>query len=187
MIDFIDDMNAVCANFGLMRKPAAQPIYGRAIFSPCGLYRTMLIRTWDDSLPMLPLVMLNASTADASINDPTITRCIGFGRRDGFGGLLVGNLYGLKSTDPRGLKLVSDPFGEDNDKALSDIAAYAVAHNVSVLCAWGVHGTYRNADARFLNIARHYGARLVCLGKTKGGHPKHPLYIRANQPFEAFN
>jgi hypothetical protein len=27
------------------------------------------------------------------------------------------------------------------------------------------------------------GADLVCLGHTKGGNPRHPLYVRGDQPF----
>lgn len=157
-----------------------------AEFSPCGLYRWLLTRQWDEALPMMPLVMLNGSTADASVNDPTITRCMGFGRRAGAGGLLVANIYGLRSTDPARLKVAGDPFGADNDKALALVARYAVDRGVAIVCAWGVHGSYLNADKRFLAIAKHHGARLECLGKTKDGHPRHPLYLKSDTPFEPF-
>lgn len=50
--------------------------------------------------------MLNPSTADAEIDDPTITRCIGFAKSWGFGGLMVGNLWAYRATDPKELKKI---------------------------------------------------------------------------------
>ena len=44
------------------------------------------------------------------------------------------------------------------------------------MCPWG--------GDRGAFVARHMlrqGAHLVCLGVTTGGHPRHPLYVRADQ------
>jgi hypothetical protein len=136
---------------------------------------------------MLPVVMLNPSTADADFDDPTIRRCMGFARREGHGGVLVGNLFGLRSPTPDILRDHGQgAFGIGNESALLEIMAYAVQRGVPLLCAWGVYGAIFGAGAEFVSTARHIGVPLVCLGKTKEGHPRHPLYVRGDKPFEAF-
>jgi hypothetical protein len=50
-----------------------------------------------------------------------------------------------------------------------------------VVCAWGSNAKPERA-ARVASIMRDAGARLWCLGTTKDGLPRHPLYVRADQP-----
>jgi hypothetical protein len=57
-----------------------------AVLDPTGTYRYHLTRVWGDG-PRLLLCMINPSKADHSANDPTIVRCIGFGKREGMGGI----------------------------------------------------------------------------------------------------
>jgi hypothetical protein len=70
-----------------------------ALFSPCGRFRYRLGRRWAEG-PTVALVLLNLSTADDEVDDPTIRRCIDFARRWGYGGLEVVNLYAHVATDP---------------------------------------------------------------------------------------
>ena len=84
-----------------------------AVISKCGAYRYSLTRKWSDA-PLLSFVMLNPSTADAKEDDPTIRRCIGFARREGAGGLIVANLYALRSSSPEALWAARDPIGPQN-------------------------------------------------------------------------
>lgn len=156
-----------------------------AHISDCGLYRYRLTRHWGGA-PPLPFVMLNPSTADANIDDPTIRRCMGFARREGAGGVIVVNLYGLRATDPAELLKTRDPFGPDNRANVRAIGLEAVASSMPVVCAWGVGGWVKSADMDIIHLLKGTGARLVCLGTTKGGHPKHPLYIKGDQPLTPF-
>jgi len=156
-----------------------------ALLSDCGKYRYRLSRTWDSDLPNLPFIMLNPSIADDVFDDPTIRRCIGFARRENLGGIVVANLYGLRSTSPAVLKTTIDPIGPDNEKALREVIIGAVAQSVPIVCAWGATAP-REASHLFIDIARHHGANLVCLGKTANGSPRHPLYVKSNQPLEFF-
>ena len=154
-----------------------------ALFSPCGMYRYRLARRWSDR-PALTFVMLNPSTADAAVDDPTIRRCIGFARREEAGGIVVVNLYGYRATDPDLLRCVKDPFGPGNDLALGEALSQAALSRV--VCAWGADGRLRGGVPPFIAMARHSGACLVALGFTRDGHPKHPLYVSADQPFIEF-
>lgn len=145
-----------------------------AIFSPCRKYRYVLTRAWDEAKkPVAIFIGLNPSTADENIDDPTIRRCMGFARDWGCGGLVMLNLFALRSTDPRGLRKCADPIGPESDQFLRD---YCTGNEV--ICAWGVHSSYllRGVKVRQM-LKRIPETPLKCLGRTTGGHPKHPLYL----------
>ena len=153
---------------------ATHDITSGATFSDDGIYRYRLWREWDADLPSCLFIMLNPSTADATQNDPTIRRCIDYARRWGFGRLEVGNLFALRSTDPKVLYAAHDPVGPDNDDALMEMREGA---NLTV-CAWGVHGHHRDRGDTVATMLSHFRPpSLHCLGQTKGGAPRHPLYM----------
>jgi hypothetical protein len=142
-----------------------------ADFSPCRTWRYGLWRRWDER-PLLAFIGLNPSTADETRNDPTVRRCIGFARSWGYGGLLMLNAYGLRSTDPAGLWRVDDPVGPGHDERMREHAAQASA----CVAAWGVHCE----SSRAARVCEVIGRRVDCLGLTKGGAPRHPLYLKAS-------
>lgn len=123
-------------------------------------------------------VMLNPSTADAEQDDPTIRRCIGFAQSWGYQRLVVGNLFAYRATDPRDLLAASEPIGPYCDHwllHLLDESSLAVA-------AWGAHAMARDRarQVRRTVFDRMPYKRRACLGTTKDGHPRHPLYVRAD-------
>jgi hypothetical protein len=146
-----------------------------ATFSPDRVYRYLLWRTWDEPRGSCLFVMLNPSTADERVLDPTLRRCLGFAQAWGFGGFQVANLFALRSTDPAGLRAVEDPEGPENDRHLLEAAR---ACGGIVVCAWGVHGEYRDRAAAVEQLLLPH-ADLVALRLTKAGHPSHPLYLPA--------
>lgn len=145
-----------------------------AEISPCGKYRYHLQRIWEVGAPRVAFVMLNPSTADATEDDPTIRRCIGYAKAWGYGGLDVVNLYAYRATDPAELKRVSSPIGPDNDETLLAVVRQAD----KVICAWGGHGGRRGEIV--LRKLRQSGISPMCLETTKKGEPKHPLYLKAD-------
>jgi hypothetical protein len=72
-----------------------------ALLSEDGRYRYRLWRLWDDLAPVMVWVMLNPSTADADLDDPTIRKCIGFAKANRHGGIIVVNLFAWRATDPK--------------------------------------------------------------------------------------
>lgn len=155
-------------------------IVRRATISADNLYRYRLTRLWEHK-PPLSFVMLNPSTADDRVDDPTIRRCIAFARREGCGGIIVANLFALRATDPVELTRAADPFGPKNADALSAVLQEALIYGAPVVCAWGTKGG--KGVPRFTALAAGTRAALVCLGRTKDGYPRHPLYVRGDQPF----
>ncbi len=158
-----------------------------AWLSPCRMHRYTLSRIWDESLPPLVVIGLNPSTADESQDDPTIRRCIAFAMREGRGSLVMLNLFSYRATSPKALKGI-DPFRLTDDSANTRIVKEQVekAHKAggTILVAWGVHGELHGYGEFFKILLGAYP--LTCLGHTAAGHPRHPLYIKADQPLEAW-
>ena len=147
-----------------------------ATFDPTRTYRYRLARTWDPTGPVVAFVMLNPSTADAEVLDPTVRRCVGFARAWEFGSLEVVNLFAFRATDPRDLLRADAPVGPANDRAILD--AVSVADRVVV--AWGARGTHLGRAAAVTGLLRAGPVRPLALATTKDGQPRHPLYLRAD-------
>lgn len=147
--------------------------HSSAQLSDCGRYRYTLTRDWGEGRRAV-FVMLNPSTADASEDDPTIRRCMGFARDWGYSGLLVLNLYAYRSTDPRELWKVDDPVGPDNDSHIRQCLTQAEVHGCVTVAAWGAHA---KADRVMAVYSLHPEHAFTALGVTKNGAPRHPLYM----------
>jgi hypothetical protein len=152
-----------------------------ATFSPCRTWRYSLTRRWAHDGPLLMVIGLNPSTADETQDDPTIRRCIGFAKREGMTGLVMANLFAFRATDPRTMRRADDPIGPDNDMWLSMLRDLCDLR----LAAWGVHGHYRDRARDVME--RGLLSHVYCLGLTKGGTPRHPLYLAADTPLEPFH
>lgn len=142
------------------------------------VYRYSLTRVWDRDRSRVCFVMLNPSTADETHNDPTIRRCIGFSDRWGYGSLIVVNLFAFRTHDPRILKATADPLGADNNGHVIEAARDCGL----AIAAWGVRGHRHEHSRRLMSQIQP----IHCLGVTKNGAPKHPLYVRGNAEPRAY-
>ena len=158
-----------------------QPMQKDAYLSEDGLYRYWLTRRWDSG-SLLPFIMLNPSTADAVVDDPTIRRCMGFAERENYAGIYVANLFALRATNPKELLKAVNPCGPANDTILRNLAEKTRESGTPIVCAWGTNGKIWKAHEQTVAYLKAYGGELKCLGQTKDGYPKHPLYIKADQP-----
>lgn len=155
-----------------------------AVISDCGQYRYRLTREPHDMYttrgPAL-IIMLNPSIADAEKNDPTIRRCQGFAKAWDCAGIVVGNMYGLRATNPSDLWAHADPVGPENDMYLAQMIR---AHE-TIVCAWGANAK----PDRVTQVRKMFNrlSRPMCLGITKSGAPRHPLYVRGDQPLIEWN
>ena len=93
-----------------------------AVLSEGRDYRYRLERTWDERRDWVLWMMLNPSTADELVNDQTIKGCLSFSDCWGFGGLMVGNLFALRSADPALVVRHHDPVRPENDEHLRSMA-----------------------------------------------------------------
>lgn len=161
-----------------------------ATLSPDREYRYHLSRTWDVEKPTLAWIMLNPSTADETEDDPTIRRCVNFAKDWGYGSIVVGNLFALRTPDPDGLDDHPDPIGPENDDYLLEIAR----ESDLVIAAWGTGGAKKGRQAprgpvvwAMLEADPKAVTNVRALDTTKDGHPVHPLYQPKDaepEPFE---
>ena len=163
-----------------------------AHFSECNRYRYWLQR--DISPPVdrertrCLWVMLNPSTADCTVNDPTIGRCMDFTSQWRFDDMEVVNLFAYRDTNPKMLllpKIKPIAVGPDNNTWIYRRAALADL----IICAWGAHKLCRERAADVVVMLRSVAQPhtiVGCIGKTRDGYPKHPLYVPGNTKLENF-
>ena len=163
---------------GKVRLKVGAEVVSRAEFSADGRYRTVLERRWD-GLPfgspgVCAWIMMNPSTADETVDDPTVRRARDFSRRWGYGAMVVLNAFALRATRPAMLLEAEDPVGPGNDAAIADWAARADR----VVVAWGLPPKPLRGRARAVAaLLDRAGARPLALRVTAEGQPGHPLYI----------
>ncbi len=165
----------------LHRQNNVADIESGAIFDINGRYRYTLWRAWSTYHPRIVFILLNPSTADEERNDPTIWRCMGFARAWNFGSMEVVNLFAYRATDARELFKVDDPVGEENNYYLIQ----AVERCSTVVVGWGTKGTLLGRDRQVMSLFA--GRKDVhCLGVTKNGQPRHPLYLKGDTSLVPF-
>jgi len=152
------------------------------IFSEDRLYRYTLSRKWvpDVAPRFINFILLNPSTADETQDDPTIRRCIGFAKREGFGAMVVTNIFAFRATKPHDLMKALDPIGLANDSYLLEVAQLAGG----VILGWGNHGAFKGRDIHVFTLLGGNSVHPYVLGWTKAMQPKHPLYLRNDAPLQ---
>lgn len=142
-----------------------------AEFSVGNKYRYALWRIWDEKLPLVMIVGLNPSTANQTTDDATIRRVKRFSYDWGYGGFYMMNLFALVTPYPEELKKSDNPLG-DNNGWLEKIHPKCE----KVIFAWGA---FKEAHERSIEVINMF-PDAYCLGKTKSGCPKHPLYLKSD-------
>jgi hypothetical protein len=161
---------------------------GNGVMSPCGLYRYWLSRTWDPAKPTLVFVMLNPSTANALVDDPTIRKCVGFAKRAGYGAIEVVNLYAFRATKPKDLfKTIRYSgryaIGLDNDNWIREVC---VRPDRTVCIAWGrlPNRWIKEWASQVLEELQRARVAIHSLRLNGDGSPAHPLMLAYSNKLE---
>ena len=153
-----------------------------AILSPCGTYRYRLERTVGMEGSVFAFFGVNPSTADATVNDATVRKWIGFTKTWGGSRFIVGNVFAFRATDVRELARADDPFGPDIGDHTTAIIQEA---DILVPC-WGDHAKvppkFQFAFDVLLDALLSSGKPVKTFGLTKAGDPKHPLMLGYSTP-----
>ena len=143
--------------------------------------RTHRYSLWRRLWPGSPLVVigLNPSTADECADDQTIRRGWSYAAQLGARGLIMVNLYGLRSRDPKALWTADHPIDAADEILRNDrsIEAAAVGARL-VLAAWGDFPRARDRAIAVAARLAHQGVTLHVLGLTKTGAPLHLSRVR---------
>lgn len=152
-----------------------------ALFCGEHCHRLLLWRTWDKTLQKVNFVMLNPSKANDIDDDPTIDKVIAICKKNGFGGVVVTNLFTLVSSDPIVLK-------PDSKLKESEIVT-AADHCSTIVCAWGKQGQdpkFKGRHLAVLGLLKKSGKPIYCLGMNNDGSPKHPCYLKQNTKLKTY-
>lgn len=152
-----------------------------ARFSPCGRYRPLLRRWWGPAGKAEPYALwigMNPSTASAMVDDPTVRREVGFTMRWGLRGYAKANVMDYRATHPRDLLAPGvEPRSAENLHVIRDLALGAER---IVLAFGAVHPRLVRHVEATLEALAELRRPLLCLGTTRGGLPRHPLYLRGD-------
>jgi hypothetical protein len=160
-----------------------------AIISPCGHFRLRLERDVAMEGITIAYFGVNPSTADASINDQTVGKWIGFTKINGGRRFIVGNVSAYRATNVKELAqvLITPAQHRENLDHIQQIIADA---DLLVPC-WGRRDKapkhMRNDFDMVLALLLTSGKPVRHFGLTAGGDPKHPLFLSYDtklMPFE---
>jgi hypothetical protein len=191
-------MPPILADLGLITQG---DISAWAVTDETNQYRYVLGRMWDDYFfdkddwwdhePVRPLWvfgMLNPSKARHDIPDPTLTKCIGFARRGGAGGVLIVNMMAYSETKPplvvQAWKSGKDVVGPHNFAVLQWALSRPAMLGMNI-AAWGIiPPKLRSAAQNSVNQFRCNHS--MCFGRNADGSPRHPLMLSYETPLENF-
>ena len=158
------------------------------LFSECGSYRWILKRELSSGKKTVVFIGLNPSKANSSNNDKTLTRIINFCSRWSYKNIYMINLFGLISKSPIQLSKSNDPIGQNNDLiTLKSLEFWRKNSNCDLWLGWGDKGKLNGRDYKVLKLIKNfsnfkskennYSERVLSLGLSKKGNPRHPLYM----------
>lgn len=149
-----------------------------AFLSKDNQYRYMLKREWRNDGTLFAFFGVNPSTANAHIDDATVRKWIGFTKRNEGRGFLVGNVFAYRSTNVKALADVDDPVG--GEEAYNWLDVIIERADVLVPCWGNIEKVPNRLQIHFPNLMRRMlisKKPIKTFGYTKGGHPKHPLFL----------
>ena len=117
--------------------------------------RVFLERKWDSSLPCITILMYKPSTADALINDKTITSCIKIAGFNNYGGIKVYNI-------------------NINDLVTPNIPSN-IPPNIPIVLAWGMK--INKKKSRHIIDKLFLSHELLCFVQLKNGSPGLPTRL----------
>lgn len=144
-----------------------------ATFSRSRIYRYTLWRRWSDGDRYVNFICLNPSTADETVDDNTVRKCIKFAKTWGYDAMCITNLFAYRATDFNVAAKALDPIGFGNDRWLLKIAADASL----IVCAWSRHGGFNSRAAAVKRLLYKFDLHYL---RITIGQPWHPLYLPDN-------
>lgn len=161
------------------RRRPSEPIARSASIEPP--YRYWLARAWGAG-PTIGWIGLNPSIADATRDDPTMLREMGFSFRWGFGALVKVNLEPFIASSQKDLRTWRNALEHDKSAVIAALTNHAIAAErlaecSLVMAAWGNGADPATRDRFITAVQDRLKRRLnfMCLGMTDGGAPIHPM------------
>ena len=103
------------------------------------------------------------------------------------------NAFAGRATKPVDLWKMDDPIGPENMAYIAQVAAEVQLTGGFFVFAWGAVNPPTRMRGKVYDHLRdvqdtvyQYCADMRCLGLTKSGDPRHPLYLAANTPLRGW-
>lgn len=140
------------------------------IASACQKYQYFRIVTIsEEAKKPLGIVGLNPSIIKNGKNS-TVSILTQIALREGFDSLIITNLYGYITPNPKDLKAVDDPVGDDNTMWIAEMSKSCN----KVLCIWGNNASKDRVN-KVLPLIKD---KAYAIGFTKSGQPRHVLHTK---------
>ncbi len=156
-----------------------------AVTTPDNRFRYLLGRRWDASLPPWVFGMMNPSHARHDRPDRTMTKCVGFAKRGGAGGIVIVNMLAFSTPYPEEMLRAAadgvDVRGEHNEYAIAWALAGGFDAYGRVIAAWGKMLPRLRALAH-PSIVQFRRSDPDCFGLNDDGSPRHPLMLGYDTP-----
>tara|TARA_Y100001968_G_scaffold198565_1_gene182152 strand:+ start:845 stop:1366 length:522 start_codon:yes stop_codon:yes gene_type:complete len=163
------------------------------LFSECKSYRWILKKELLAGKKTVVFIGLNPSKGNSSKNDRTLIKIINFCSRWNYKNIYIINLFALISKSPRQLSKSKDPIGGNNNLITLKLLEFWWENtNCDLWLGWGDKGQLNGRDLEVKKLIKNlsnlklnknnYSKRVLSLGLSKKGNPRHPLYM-PNQSF----
>ena len=162
------------------------------LLSECRSYRWILKREFVRGEKTIIFIGLNPSKGNLLNNDMTLIRINNFCTRWNYKNIYIINLFGLISRSPSKLLKSNNPVGDNNDLIiLIALEFWSKNINCDLWLGWGDKGMLNGRNLTVLKLINNFSnlrtskndpsKRVLSLGITKKGNPRHPLYL----PYES--
>lgn len=143
------------------------------IVSPCRKYQYLSVFDFGTSLNPMGVVGLNPSFIKNGKNQ-TASILLDIAMREGFDSIVITNLYGYITPDPKELNTIDDPIGKENNVWIENMKNACS----KILCIWGNNPDQKRID-EVLPVIKN---KAYTIGLTKSGRPRHVLHTRKDSP-----
>lgn len=143
------------------------------ILSQCRKYQYLSIFDSGTAHNPMGVVGLNPSFIKNGKN-ATASILLDIAIREGFDSIVITNLYGYITPDPKQLKGLSDPVGDENNIWIENMKNACS----KILCIWG-NSADKNRVQEILPLIKK---KAYTIGFTKSGQPRHVLHTKKDVP-----
>ncbi|WP_397537184.1 DUF1643 domain-containing protein [Rummeliibacillus pycnus] len=166
----------------MMMRPWKPNENVRVMFDESKQHRLKLICTWDESLPVCLFILLNPNTVELENCDQTTDKCIKIASYNGYGSIVIVNLFSLRTPTSKKLLAVDVRSIPQN----IEIVKQSIDETDMIIAAWGEEGTWFNANYPILKYMEDTGKKLYHLHTDSFGWPMHPISIKAVINFKEY-
>lgn len=147
------------------------------ILSPCRNYQYLSVFDSGTALNPMGIVGLNPSFIKNGKN-ATASILLDIALREGFDSIIITNLYGYITPNPKDLKTIDNPVGSENDMWIENMRNACT----KILCIWGNHAD-KNRVEEILHLIKD---KSYMIGLTKLGQPRHVLHTKKDTPLQKY-